>query len=100
VARENRAAATVSRHTSVASVAMGSEPLRTQRGQCLRSPAWRSPSLALRRWGWNPVAAPIFSLLLGEFRAVFSLLLTIVLLCMGAGALVEVSCLGAGHPSG
>jgi spermidine synthase/Flp pilus assembly protein TadD len=81
-------AATVSRRTSVASVAMGSEPLPHSARSVL---ALTSVALALTGFaamGMEILWLRHFSLLLGEFRAVFSLLLTVVLLSIGAGALV------------
>ena len=81
-------AATVSRPTSVPSVAMGSEPLPRSARSVL---ALTSVALALTGFaamGMEILWLRHFSLLLGEFRAVFSLLLTVVLLSIGAGALV------------
>jgi spermidine synthase len=78
--------ATIARRTAVASVGMASEPLP----QSARSElAFTSIALALTGFaamGMEILWLRHFSLLLGEFRTVFALLLTIVLMGIGAGA--------------
>ena len=81
-------AATVTRRAAVASVGMASEPLpQSARAEL----ALTSVALALTgvaAMGMEIVWLRHFSLLLGQFRAVFSLLLTVILIGIGAGAFV------------
>ena len=55
--------------------------------RCCVRPAWRLRCPASPRWGWKSSGSATSRLLLGGYRAVFSLLLTVILIGIGAGSL-------------
>ena len=59
------------------------------RRQWSSTPAWRSRCRASPRWAWRSSGSVTSRFCSGRFRAVFSLLLTVILIGIGVGSLVS-----------